>query len=174
MSDVDFIEKIHIAAYWRKQLGEYEYVNHNPDDLLRWFIALETRGADNIRAHLTERAGRYPESVVRGVVDTAPHPPLAIVELWLASRERISLLPYWTGAAAFCLFGYLVATNLQGCATLVNPNSLATSPPQMNAPVLTGGFSPMPAAPSTLPSQTTAPANAAASPSTSTSGGPAQ
>ena len=162
MEHVDFVEKIHIAAYWRKQLGEYEYVNHNPDDLLRWYLALETRGPNDVRSYLAERASRYQTSVVTGVVAEAPHPPLTIVELWLASHSHASTAPYWTAAVAFCLFAYLAGTNLHGCAALVDPNLLASRPPQTNIPLQPGGFSQLPAAPSTLPSQVTPPANPAA------------
>ena len=162
MEDVDFVEKIHIAAYWRKQLGEYEYVNHNPDDLRRWYIALETRGPDDIRSYLDERASRYPTKIVTGVVSVAPHPPLAIVELWLASRRPIRTAPYWTALLAFCVLGFLTATNLHGCMNLVNPSRLATAPPQMQAPLQPGGFGQLPSAPSTLPNPGPAPANPAA------------
>ena len=161
MEEVDFVEKIHIAAYWRKQLGEYEYVNYNADDLRRWYIAMETRGPDDIRSTLIERASRYPVHVLTGLVSVAPHPPLTIVELWLASRERGSTKPYWTALLAFCLLGYITATNLHGCAALVDPNKLAVQPPLMSAPVQTGGFGLLPSAPSTLPNPGPAPANVA-------------
>ena len=161
MDDVDFVEKIHIAAYWRKQLGEYEYVNYNADDLRRWYIALETRGPDDIRSTLRERASRYPVHVLTGLVSLAPHPPLSIVELWLASREHTSAKPYWTALLAFCLLGYVAATNLQGCATLVDPNTLVSQPPQMNAPVQSGTFGQLPPALATNPNPGPPPANVA-------------
>ncbi len=167
MEDVEFVEKIHIAAYWRKQLGEYDYVNHNPDDLLRWYIALETRGPTEIRHYLIERTSRYHSSVVTGVVSTAPHPPRTIVELWLASREPVRTAPYWTGLLAFCVFGYLAATNLYGCTTLVSPNKLILNPPQTNPPMLATSPLQLPPAASTLPASVPAPLNAA-SPSSGT------
>jgi hypothetical protein len=167
MPDVDFIEEIHIAQYWRKQLGEYEYVYYNPDDLRRWYIALETRGPEEIRSYLNERDSRFPRSVVTGVVAGAPHPPLSIVELWLSSHDTPHTRSYWIALAAFGLATYLFTTNLQGCTTLVDVNKLVTNPPQMTAPIQAGSPAPAPPPLSTLPNPGTPPANVASPPATS-------
>lgn len=165
MTGIDFIEEIRIAQFWRTQLGEYEYIHYNEEDLRRWFIALETRGPAEIRDFLTERHGRFPRNVVTGVVSLAPHPPLAIVELWLSSTNRVRTMPYWIGAAVFLILAYLSATNLQGCTTLVDPNQLATSPPQMQAPIAAAIAGPPSPPASTLPTTPlTPPANLAARP----------
>ena len=170
MADVDFIEEIRIAQYWRKQLGEYEYVYFNPDDLRRWFIALETRGPTEMRAYLTERTGRYPMSVVTGIVSTAPHPPLSVVELWLASHEHTSTKPYWTAAGATFLAIWFIFTNLQGCSNLTDLNRLDTHPPQMSPPIQAAAPGAQPAqAASTLPQPGPAPAAVASPPATSSS-----
>jgi hypothetical protein len=174
MAEVDFIEEIHIAQYWRKQLGEYEYVYYNPDDLRRWYIALETRGPDEIRSYLKERAGRYPPTGVTGVVSRAPHPPLSVVELWLASHETVHTRQYWLAAALFGLTIFYFIPNLQSCMNLKSVDRLATHPPQMHAPLQAGSPGPPPSAASTLPNPGPAPASVASPPTGSQSGGSQQ
>ena len=169
MPDVDFVEEIRIAAFWRKQLGEYEYVGYNAEDLRRWYIALETRGPSEIAEYLIERSGRFPREAVTGIVAIAPHPPLYIVELWLASHRPVSLRSYWIALATFCVASILVGENLQGCAQLRDVNRLDTHPPQMNAPVQAGSAGSLPAAPATMPNPGVPPANTASPPATSSS-----
>ncbi len=169
MADVDFVEEIHIAAYWRRQLGEYEYVGYNADDLRRWYIAMETRGPEEITDYLIERSGRYPMVVVTGIVATAPHPPLYIVEMWIASHRKVRTHPYWLALATFFVASVLVGENLQGCSTLPDVNRLDTNPPQMNAPIQPGGAVSAPVATSTLPNPGIPPANVASPSATATS-----
>ncbi len=169
MADVEFVTEIRIAAYWRKQLGEYEYVGYNADDLRRWYIAMETRGPEEIRDFLVERSGRFPRDVISGIVATAPHPPLSIVELWLDSHRHVSLRSYWLGLAVFCLASVLVGENLQGCAQLRDVNRLDTNPAQMNAPLPAGSPGPLPPAGSTLPNPGIPPANVASPSATGSS-----
>lgn len=166
MPDVDFIEEIRIAQYWRKQLGEYEYVYYNPDDLRRWFIALENRGPQEIRDYLNERAGRHPEGMVTGIVSVAPHPPRAIVDLWLSSHDRTRTSSYWIAMAIFTTFCFVAIPYLHGCATLQNVNRVATRPPQMSPPLQPGQFGPPPNAPATLPNPGPPPTVSTASPPT--------
>ncbi len=92
-NEVDFIEEIHIAQFWRKHLGEYEYVYFNPDDLRRWYIALETRGPQDIRELLIERTGRYPMGEITGIVAVAPHPSRRVIDLWLEFHSKIHTRP---------------------------------------------------------------------------------
>jgi hypothetical protein len=138
MADVEFIEEIRIAQYWRKQLGEYEYVYYNPQDLHRWYVALETRGPDDIRLYLAERESRYPMQVVTGIVSAAPHPPRPIVDLWLQSHETTSTRSIWAAGAAFLLLAVLVAPNIQGCQNLQQFNPLGPTPPRMTGPIAAG------------------------------------
>ncbi len=161
MAEVDFIEEIHIAQYWRKQLGEYEYVHYNADDLRRWYIALETRGPEEIRSYLTERDGRFPPGAITGIVALAPHPPLPIVELWLASHDKTPTRPYWITAALFGLTTVFFVPYLHSCANLPNNNRVATHPPQINAPIQAGNAGPPQQATSTLPNPGTPPASVA-------------
>ena len=169
MADVDFVEEIRIAAYWRRQLGEYEYVGYNADDLRRWYIAMETRGPAEIIDFLIERSGRFPRDVVTGIVATAPHPPLYIVELWLTSHRRVSLRSYWIALATFCIASILVGENLQGCASLTDLNRRDTNPVQMNQPLQAGPAGPPSPAASTLPNPGIPPANVASPSATGSS-----
>ena len=166
MPDVDFVEEIRIAAFWRKQLGEYEYVGYNAEDLRRWYIAMETRGPADIADFLIERSGRFPRNAIAGIVAVAPHPPLYIVELWLASHRQVSLRSYWIALATFCVASILVGENLQGCAQLRDLNRLDTHPPQMTPPVQAGSAGPPPPAAATLPNPGIPPANTASPPAT--------
>jgi hypothetical protein len=159
MSDLDFIEEIRIAQFWRKQMGELEYVKRDPEDLHRWYVALETRGPDDIRDYLNERAGRYPAGQVTGIVAKAPHPTREVIDLWLASHDRTSKAPYWTGAAAFLLICALVGPNISSCQNLHSIAPFAkTAPPQA---VLAPGQNIPAQTQSTLPGSFPAPANVA-------------
>jgi hypothetical protein len=129
MSDLDFIEEIRIAQYWRKQLGEIAYVQRDPDDLHRWYVALETRGPEDIRGYLNERAGRYPSGQVTGIVSKAPHPPREIIDLWLASHDKTSTTPYWAGLGAFLIACLLIGPNVSGCQHLHSIAQFATTAP---------------------------------------------
>ena len=163
MSGVDFIEEIRIAQFWRKQLGEYEYVSYNPEDLRRWYIALETRGPQDIRDYLIERTGRYPMGQVTGIVAAAPHPPLNIIELWLDSYNKVRTGSYWLAGAAFLVFVYYAMTNLSGFEHLSPQTRLQLNPPPVGGPPSPGGNAPPPST-ATLPQTLTPPASVASPP----------
>ena len=166
----NFQVEIRIAQFWRRQLGEYEYVNHNPDDLQRWYIALETRGPEEIRQYLIERTGRHPMPCITGIVARAPHPSREIVDLWLASHVKTRTAGYWLAAPVFIAFVYLFATNLEGFQNLKSKNKLAANPPAIGA---LGNAMPPPKGPaSTLPANLPGPAAKAATPTAAYSGGP--
>ncbi len=160
MSDLDFIEEIRIAQYWRKQLGEIEYVKRDPDDLHRWYVALETRGPEDIRAYLEERTGRYPAGQVTGIVSKAPHPTREVIDLWLASHDKTSTGPYWAALGAFLIACLLIGPNVSGCQNLHSIAQFATTAPpatKIQAASLTGA----PVTQSSVPGSFPLPANAA-------------
>ncbi len=166
MAGVDFIEEIRIAQFWRQQLGEYEYVYYNPDDLRRWFIAMELRGPDEVRDYLNERTSRYPSGPVTGLVAQAPHPPLAIVQLWLESHRAPKTASYWMGLGLFLLVCYVFVPQLYSCTQLRDIDRYATHPPQLNAPLQAGAPAPaVPQAPATMPVQAPPAPASVASPS---------
>jgi len=171
MSDLDFIEEIRVAQYWRKQLGEMEYVQRNPEDLHRWYVALETRGPDEIRAYLAERASRYPPGEITGIVSKPPHPTREIIDIWLASHHRSYTANYWYAVAAFIVASFVIMPNLSGCQGLHNPNKLATNPPQP-ATLTPGTAAGSPQPTSTMPANFPAPAHQAGQPLNTS--GPAQ
>ena len=124
------IEEIKIALYWRRVLGEMEYVDYDPEDLRRWWKALELRGPAEIRAYVSERTQRHQASHLQGLV-AAPHPPLPLVELWLQSHEnKPGLKPLWIGLAGFTMLSLIVATSFNGCQNLKSPNPMFLKPPQ--------------------------------------------
>ncbi len=157
---VDFIEEIRIAQFWRKHLGEYEYVYYNPDDLRRWYIALETRGPQDIRDYLIERTGRHPMGEVTGIVAAAPHPSRKIIDLWLESYNKVNTQPYWVALAAFIILAYYTMTNLSGVQHLPTHTPLQLRPPIIGGPPPPVGTTPAPAATSTQPANLPAPASA--------------
>ena len=155
------IEEIKIALYWRRVLGEMEYVDYDPEDLRRWFKALELRGPSEIRDYVSERTQRHNPSHLHGLV-AAPHPPLAIVELWLQSHEnKPRLKPLWVGLAGFTMLSLIVATNFNGCQTLKNHNPLVLTPPQTQQAVQPGEPGSPPAATATAPQNLPPPASTA-------------
>jgi hypothetical protein len=174
MAKTDFHHEISVAQFWRKHLGEVEYVYHNPDDLFRWYEALETRGPDEIRAYIQERSSRFPMTELRGVVSVAPHPPMPIVDLWLKSHEKVRTGPYWTALAALFVLSVILGPNIQGCQNLKSIDSLAKNPVPMNLPPQTSLTNMPNTATSTLPGLPTAPAPGATNPALPPSSGPAQ
>ncbi len=165
MSGLEFKEEIRIAQFWRKHLGEQEYVTlYNPDDLKRWYKALETRGPQEIRDYLIERTGRYPLAEVTGIVGLAPHPPRKVVDLWLASHEKVHTMPYWLGFVAFVVLAYYTMTNLSGFHYLPSQTQFQLNPPTLGGPPPPVGQSPVPTVNSTLPANLPAPASVASPP----------
>ena len=166
MSEVGFVGEIRIAQFWRKRLGEYEYVNHNADDLRRWYIAMELRGPVEMRDYLNERASRYPMARVTGIVATAPHPPREIVQTWLESHNKVHTRPYVAAGAALLVFVWLFGTKLASFERLKPINQLQMHPPQVGALPVNGPSS-VPGAPlsnATMPQTLPAPANTASPP----------
>ncbi len=160
---LEFIEEIKVAQFWRRQLGELEYLTFDADDLRRWYDALELRGPHEIRAYLQERDSRFPTGRVTGIVGKAPHPPLYVIELWLATHNKVHTRGYWVAFLAFFVLAWFSATNLQGCASLPTASRFDLKPPQTGGQ-MPSGVSPMPQAPSTLPQSLPAPAQNAARP----------
>ena len=166
---VDFIEEIRIAQFWRKHIGEYEYVAHNPDDLRRWYIALETRGPVEIRDYLIERTGRHPMGQVTGIVATAPHPPRAIIDVWLDSYNKTRTRPYWLAGLAFLVLVYYSMTTLTNFQAIPWQTAFQMHPPRPGGNLPPPGTTPIANATSTLPASLTPPASSA-SPATGSSG----
>ncbi len=161
---LEFITEIKIAQFWRSQLGEHEYLRFDAEDLRRWYEAFELRGAGEIRAYLQERNSRFPTSTVTGIVGKAPHPPLKVVELWLATHDKVRTRGWWVAFAAFFLFVYFTATNLQGCTNLRDMSRMEMRPPRIGGqlPQSTG---PLPQSAATMPQNLPAPAQTAGHPS---------
>jgi len=159
-SDLNFREEIRVAQYWRKQMGDLEYVKRDPDDMFRWYEALETRGPEEIRAYLIERTGRHPFVEVTGIVAKAPHPPREIVDMWLASHEKTRTAPYWVSGGAFLILCVLIGPNISSCQNLhqirLFPNG---APPQ--ASLAPGQAAGPPPSQATAPGQFPVPANMA-------------
>jgi hypothetical protein len=145
-----FIDEIRVAEFWRKQLGELEYSQRDPSDLFRWYKALELRGPDEIRAYLNERMGRTIGGPVTGIVSEAPHPPRAIIDIWLATHDKARPAPYVFALLAFILACMVAMPNLNGCQTLQAPNPPSAWLPQ-SATLTAGQLDGAPQPISTLP-----------------------
>jgi hypothetical protein len=174
-------KEIKIAIFWRKLIGDLEYVKFNPDDVLRWHIALEMRGPDEIRDLVGERyrtqARRAP---MLGLVGEAPHPPVWMVREWLATKQPV--FPKWRGMGlllCFIVLSGLLLPTIHGCETLTPINPLIVKPP-LHPPAVVGGsnytvivppaFAPTPVPSfSTLPQSVSPMLNSGASPRVSSS-----
>jgi hypothetical protein len=133
----DFHEEIQVARFWREVIGEYEYVNYDPDDLYRWYHALETRGPAEIRAYLNERGGKHPMPRLLGLVSKPPHPPIDVVMLWLESHEhKAHTAPFWLGMGGFVTICFLLGLGYEGCANLKDPNLLSSRAGQTSTPLM--------------------------------------
>jgi hypothetical protein len=129
-SERDVREEIRIALFWRALIGDYEYIKFNPDDLLRWYDALELRGPEEIRIVIDERYSTRPVNAVLGIVTAAPHPPTWLVRDWLSVHEqKVRTGGYWLGAAAFVAMSFMVGPMLYGCTQLKPMNPYVMNPP---------------------------------------------
>ncbi len=140
---VDFRLEIRILQFWRGVLGEADFARYAQSDLVRWFIALDLAGPEEIREKLIERHGVRPMKELLGVVPVAPHPPVTLIETWLETHEnKVHTAPVWLSLAGLLVacftFGLLFST----CSINYNPNPLALNPqpvqPALNGPVFSG------------------------------------
>jgi hypothetical protein len=151
--DSDFHEEIRVARFWRDVIGEYDYVNYDPEDLYRWYHALETRGPSEIRAYLRERAGKHPMPCLLGLVSKPPHPPMEVVMLWLESHEhKIHSAPIWLGIGGFVTVCFLLGLGFEGCENLRDPNILILNPGRTATPLMAPPQAAAPSPTATLPS----------------------
>jgi len=131
--DIDIRTDMRIALFWRKLIGDFEYIKFNPEDMLRWYLALELRGPEEIRTLLTERYTTRPMPVILGVVTKAPHPPTQLVREWVAYHEQqVRTGTYWWAPVGFCVFCSLVFPFIYGCQNLQPMNPLVMNPPVTN------------------------------------------
>jgi hypothetical protein len=129
--DIDVRTEMFIALFWRGLIGDMEYVRFDPEDMLRWYFALELRGPIEIRELLTERYSSRPMNVIQGVVSESPHPPAWLVREWLARHEEnIRTGRYWWAAAGFLTMCLMVFPTLHSCINLQPMNPLVMNPPQ--------------------------------------------
>ncbi len=129
-SDRDIREEVGISLFWRELIGDYEYGRFNPEDMIRWYDALQLRGPDEIRDLINERYTGRPGTVVRGVVAGAPHPPIWLVREWLALYEnKVRTGGYWMAAAAFVVFCGLFVPFIAGTTRLTPLSTYVMHPP---------------------------------------------
>ncbi len=148
--ELKFVKEIRIAQFWRRELGDDAYNLRDPDDLVRWYDAFELRGPEEIRAYLHERTGRHPDWPVTGIVARAPHPTREIVEMWLATHNKVRTGPYWYGFTAFVIGSFFLVTNLNGCQNATSWNQPVNWLPQP-ATIMAGTSNGAPAALATFP-----------------------
>ena len=129
-SDRDVREEVGISLFWRDLIGDYEYGRFNPDDMLRWYDALQLRGPEEIRDLVNERYTGRPVSAVQGIVSGAPHPPIWLIREWLGQYENtVSLRPYWLAAAGFVLLCFMVMPTISGMTRLTPLSTYIMHPP---------------------------------------------
>ena len=132
----DIREEMRVAVFWRKLIGDMEYVRFDPEDMYRWYEALALRGPDEIRELMSERYFTKQSGVIQGVVFRAPHPPMWLVNEWLEFESRKThTLGYWLMAGAFIIMSGMSFSALQGCVNLQPLNPLIMHPPKGTPPV---------------------------------------
>ncbi len=158
--DIDVRTEMRIALWWRSLISDYEYTKFDPDDMLRWYVALELRGPYEIRELLTERYMGRPMKNVVGIVSLAPHPPLWLVQAWLEHHEQKvhtgTAVP-WGLAGSFVVLSFIFFPSLQGCVNLQPSNPLVMNPPPSAA--LVTPYAPVVASYAAAPSSPTPPSN---------------
>lgn len=130
--DIDIRTEMRIALWWRSLIGDYEYAAFDPDVMLDYYMALELRGPEEIRALVTERYMGRPTKAVLGIMTKAPHPPLWLVLKWLEHHEEkihTGSSVGWGLAGSFVVLSFIFMTNLHSCVDMQTSNPLAMSPP---------------------------------------------
>ena len=140
----DVREEIRIALFWRALIGDYEYIKFDPDDMTRWYDALEMRGALEIRHLMRERYATRPVNAVLGIVSGAPHPPTWLVRDWLSFHEQKgSSGHWWLATAGFVTVSMMMFPLLHQCAALTPVSMYVMQPPdaspQLYAPIAPTG-----------------------------------
>jgi hypothetical protein len=131
----DVREEVRVAIFWRALIGDYEYVKYDPEDMLRWYDALDLRGPEEIRVLMNERYATRPVSEVLGIVAKAPHPPTWLVREWLAHHEqKVRTGHLWMATGSFLLASFLIAPFMYGCSALTPVNMYVMNPPTGNTP----------------------------------------
>ena len=126
----DVREEIKIAIFWRNLIGDFEYIKFDPDDMMRWFDALELRGPIEIRQLLRERYATRPVNAMLGITTRAPHPPTWLVREWLAFYEqKVSTKPAWLAAFGFMILSFMAIPLLHQCADLQPVSMYVMNPP---------------------------------------------
>jgi hypothetical protein len=132
----DIREEMRVAVFWRKLIGDMEYVKYDPEDMYRWYEALELRGAYEIRLVRQERYATQQGGVMQGIVSKSPHPPMWLVNEWLEYAEsKTPTLGLWGMAGCFVVLSGMFFGYLQGCANLQPLNPLILHPPRDTPPV---------------------------------------
>ena len=136
--NVDVRYEIKVALFWRKLIGDAEYVRHEAKDLFRWYEALELAGPDDIRElYYLRRTSSRPMPYMQGLVDRAPHPPVELVRVWLEQYEtQIHTAPYWYGLAVFTTLAFMAGIYINGLQSLKPLSPLLMSPPRFQSVVL--------------------------------------
>jgi hypothetical protein len=171
-SDRTSIKKeIRIAVFWRDLIGDYEYIKFDPDDMLRWYLAMEVRGPVEVAALMAERfAAAARRSPVVGLVGQAPHPPAWLVREWLGTqRPKFPQGRAVTLGMALLLFVSIALPTLHSCVNLKNNNPLAYQPPNPHPAIVAPGApsaiqTPQASAPIATPSTINAGTSAGAPP----------
>jgi hypothetical protein len=133
----DIREEMRVAVYWRKLIGDPAYVKFDPEDMYRWYEALELRGTDEIRTVIRERYVTTQSGVMQGVVSRSPHPPLWLVNEWLEHEQnKTHTIGYWLMGGCFLVISGMCVTGLQGCVNLQPLNPLIMHPPSGTPPVV--------------------------------------
>jgi hypothetical protein len=133
----DVREEIKIAIFWRNLIGDFEYIKFDPDDMMRWFDALELRGPIEIRHLLRERYATRPVNAMLGITSRAPHPPTWLVREWLAFYEqKVSTRPAWLTAFGFVVLSFMAFPLLHQCADLQPVSMYVMNPPSSGPTIM--------------------------------------
>lgn len=136
-------KEINIAIFWRERIGDFEYIKFEPDDVLRWHLAMDLRGRDEVAELMRERYAVYTRKTpILGLVGEVPHPPAWIVHEWLNAQEPVTSTKrviYVAGGLLLCIATFVPL--LHGCQDLQTGNTLAYRPPN-SLPSLAQGAQP--------------------------------
>jgi hypothetical protein len=129
--------EINVALFWRRVIGDDEYIKFDPADMLRWHDAMDLRDPFEIKELMDERfitVGK--RTPIVGIVDTSPHPPAWLVRAWQEEQVpkfRKSVLV--NGYTAWLICSLITGSFVYGCQHLQPYNLLVWHAPFTQPPL---------------------------------------
>jgi hypothetical protein len=130
--------EIRVALFWRRVIGDNEYIRFDPADMLRWYDAMDLRDPIEIEEMMNERFSTVgSRTPIVGIVSTEPHPPAWLVRTWQEEqvpkfRKSVLVNTY----TAWLICSLITGSFVYGCQHLQPYNIAVWRPPSNQPPMM--------------------------------------